>query len=77
MTLEAVLSDSPMEEQLVERLALRQALDSLPAREAKVLSLRYYHALTQDQTAKLIGVSQVQVSRIEKRALLQLRELLA
>ena len=77
LTLEAVLSDSPMEEQLVERLALRQALDSLPALEAKVLSLRYYHALTQDQTAKLIGVSQVQVSRIEKRALLQLRELLA
>ena len=77
LTLEAVLSDSPMEEQLVERLALRQALDSLPAREAKVLSLRYYHALTQDQTAKLIGVSQVQVSRIEKRAMSQLRELLA
>ena len=44
LTLEAVLSDSPMEEQLVERLALRQALDSLPAREAKVLSLRYYQA---------------------------------
>lgn len=77
LTLEAVLSDSPMEEQLVERLALRQALDSLPGRDARVLALRYFHGLTQDRTAKLIGVSQVQVSRIEKRALLQLRELLA
>ena len=77
LTLEAVLSDSPMEEQLVERLALRQALDSLPERDARVLALRYFHGLTQDRTAKLIGVSQVQVSRIEKRALSQLRELLA
>ena len=76
LTLEAVLSDSPMEEQLVERLALRQALDSLPEREARVVSLRYFHSLTQDQTARLVGVSQVQVSRIEKKALAHLRELL-
>ena len=76
LTLEAVLSDGPMEEQIVERLALRQALDRLPEREARVLALRYYHALTQDRTAKLVGVSQVQVSRIEKKALAHLRELL-
>ena len=76
LTLEAVLSDGPMEEQIVERLALRQALDRLPEREARVLALRYYHALTQDRTAKLVGVSQVQVSRIEKKALTHLRELL-
>ena len=76
LTLEAVLTDSPMEEQLVERLALRQALAQLPDREARIIDLRYYHALTQDQTAKLIGVSQVQISRIEKKALAHLRELL-
>ena len=76
LSLEAVLSDSPMEERLVERLALRQALDRLPAREARVVALRYYHGLTQDRAARLIGVSQVQVSRIEKKALLHLRELL-
>ncbi|MBO4211971.1 MAG: sigma-70 family RNA polymerase sigma factor [Oscillospiraceae bacterium] len=76
LTLEAVLTDSPMEEQLVERLALRQALERLPEREARVVTLRYFHTLTQDQTAKLVGVSQVQVSRIEKKALAHLRELL-
>lgn len=76
LTLEAVLSDGPMEEQVVERLALRQALAQLPEREARVIALRYYHALTQDRTAALIGVSQVQISRIEKKALAHLRELL-
>ncbi len=75
-TLENLLSDSPLEERVVERLALRQALARLPEREARVIALRYYHDLTQDRTAKLIGVSQVQVSRIEKKALAHLRELL-
>ncbi|MBQ1411330.1 MAG: sigma-70 family RNA polymerase sigma factor [Oscillospiraceae bacterium] len=76
MTLEAVLTDSPMEEQLVERLALRQALERLPEREARVLALRYFHAMTQDRAARIVGVSQVQISRIEKKALAHLRELL-
>ncbi len=76
LTLEAVLSDSPMEERLVERLALHQALDRLPERDAKVIALRYFHGLTQERTARIIGVSQVQVSRIEKKALAHLRELL-
>ena len=76
LTLETTLSDSPMEEQLVERLALRQALERLPEREAQVVALRYFHAMTQDRAAKIIGVSQVQVSRIEKKALAHLRELL-
>ena len=76
LTLETVLSDSAPEEALVERLALRQAVRRLPEREAKVIALRYYHDLTQDRTAAVIGVSQVQVSRIEKKALAHLRELL-
>ncbi len=76
LSLEDVLSDSPMEERIVERLALRQALDRLPEREARVIALRYYHGLTQDRAAKIIGVSQVQISRIEKKALAHLRELL-
>jgi len=76
LTLEAVLTDSPMEEQLVERLALRQALERLPKREARVLALRYFHAMTQDRAARIVGVSQVQISRIEKKALAHLRELL-
>ena len=70
-------SAHPMKQkELVERLALRQALDRLPEREARVVALRYWHGLTQDRAAKIIGVSQVQISRLEKKALAHLRELL-
>ena len=72
-TLESVLTDGSMEEQLVEHIALREAVSNLPDRERLVISLRYYRGLTQEKAAKILGVSQVQVSRIEKKALQQLR----
>lgn len=75
-TLENILSDSDSEEQLLERIALRQAIDRLNEREATVIKLRYYHGLTQDKISKILSVSQVQVSRIEKRAIERLREYL-
>ena len=73
-SLESVLSDTQTEEQLVERLSMKQAIGALPEREALVIQLRYYHGLTQDRVARVLSVSQVQVSRIEKKALSQLRE---
>ena len=76
LTLEELLSGSSMEEAVVERLDLTGALARLPERERRVICLRYYHALTQEKTAALLGVSQVQISRIEKKALARLRELL-
>lgn len=76
LTLEDVLTDSPMEETVVERLALTQALSDLPDRERRVVLLRYFHGLTQDKIAPLLGVSQVQISRIEKKALAHLRAML-
>lgn len=75
-TLENILTDTESEEIMVERISLRQAIDKLPEREAMVIRLRYYHGLTQDRVSKVLSVSQVQVSRIEKRALGHLRELL-
>ena len=75
-TLENILTDTESEETLLERLSLKQAIDQLPQREAMVIRLRYYHGLTQDRIAKVLSVSQVQVSRIEKKALVRLRELL-
>ena len=62
-----------MEEKLLEKLALREALRHLGEKERLVIQLRYYHSLTQQRVAELIGVSQVQVSRIEKKALERLR----
>ena len=76
ITLEDVLSGPDMEEGILERMALREALKNLTERERLVIELRYFHALTQQKVAGLIGVSQVQVSRIEKKALAHLRAFL-
>ena len=76
-SLEQVLTDTESEERMVERIALNQAISNLPQREATVIQLRYFHGLTQQRVAKVLDVSQVQVSRIEKKALEHLRELLA
>ena len=76
-SLENILTDTESEERMVERIALTQAISRLPEREAMVIRLRYFHALTQERVAKILEVSQVQVSRIEKKALGHLRELLS
>ena len=73
-TLESVLSDTESEDRMLERISLRQAIDELPERERMVIRLRYFHGLTQDRISKVLGVSQVQVSRIEKKAIAHLRE---
>lgn len=73
-TLENVLTDTESEERMVEKIALRQAVERLPERERMVIQLRYFHGLTQQRAAKVMGVSQVQISRIEKKALEKLRD---
>ena len=73
-TLESVLTDTESEDRLVEKIALRQAISELPERERTVIQLRYFHGLTQDRVAKVLSVSQVQISRIEKKAIQSLRE---
>lgn len=65
------------EEKLAEKLSLEQELSQLSENDRKLISLRYYKGLTQSQTAKLLGTSQVQVSRREKKILGGLREKLA
>jgi RNA polymerase sporulation-specific sigma factor len=60
----------------LEHIALRQAVDHLSPRERRILDLRYFQDFTQSEVAKELGVSQVQVSRLEKRILLTLKELL-
>lgn len=75
-SLEDILSTTDSEESLVETIALRQAVERLPERESMVIRLRYYHGLTQERVSRILLVSQVQVSRIEKKALLHLKEIL-
>ena len=76
-SLEDVLTDPDSEERMLEKIALNQAIAKLPERDALVIRLRYFHSLTQDRVAKVLQVSQVQVSRIEKKALGRLRELMS
>ena len=73
-TLEQVLGDYGQEERLVEQVSLREAIAALPERERQLILLRYFKGLTQDRTARVLGVSQVQVSRLEKKCLAFLRQ---
>ena len=72
-SLEDVLCTDGMEDRILESLSLRNALSHLTERERMVIDLRFFHGLTQQKIAGLLGVSQVQVSRIEKKALRNLR----
>ena len=73
-TLESVLGDNGQEERIVEYISLREAIRRLPEKQKKVLILRYYRAFTQNQTAEILHISQVQVSRLERKALNTLKE---
>ncbi len=68
--------DIPIDEseQLFDRISVRQALKSLSNIELLIVKYRYYEGKTQSDTAKLIGISQVQVSRKEKTLLQKLRQ---
>ena len=75
-TLELVLGDFGAEDKMVEHVALRAAIEKLPEREKQVIGLRYYHGMTQQACARVLHVSQVQVSRLERRAVDALRGLM-
>ena len=70
-------SDIPVEspeEQITERLSVCQALSALKEKDRKLIQLRYYENKTQTQTATVLGMTQVQVSRREKKILMALRQ---
>ena len=77
LTLESSIGTDAPEDALVEKIALREAIAALPEREKTVILLRFFKHLTQQQVARVLGVSQVQVSRLERRSLAALRQLLA
>lgn len=63
-------------ENIVDSIVLNQIIDNLDDREKDIIKLRYFEDKTQSQVAKIIGVSQVQVSRIEKKVLSKIRSYL-
>lgn len=72
-TLEHVLGDYGQEDRVLESVALRTAIERLPEKEQQVINLRFFHGLTQSDCARILSVSQVQVSRLERRAMDNLR----
>jgi RNA polymerase sporulation-specific sigma factor len=60
----------------LDHIALRNAVDHLSSRERRILDLRYFQDFTQSEVARELGVSQVQVSRLEKRILATMKELM-
>lgn len=75
--MDKIPSGENMEEKILESMALNQALKSLSEKEQKLIRLRYFRNKTQTEVAKEFGVSQVQISRMEKKILLKLKNGLA
>ncbi|MDR3148594.1 MAG: sigma-70 family RNA polymerase sigma factor [Oscillospiraceae bacterium] len=71
------LADFTAEDKMLEQVALRDAISKLPDKERQVIVLRYWRGLTQANAAKVMNVSQVQISRLEKRAVTILRSFLS
>ena len=60
-------------EDMIDRMVLKEAIEKLPERDKKIVVLRYFRDMTQSEVAKAIGVSQVQISRIESRIISQFK----
>lgn len=75
-SLESLLGCDGPEESLVEKVDLHHAIAMLPERERKIIFLRYYKGLTQEKIAQILGISQVQVSRLEKKSIQAMRKTL-
>jgi RNA polymerase sporulation-specific sigma factor len=74
LTIESAVGVEGHEEAVLNEIFLKDAVNRLPERERSVILMRYYRNFTQQNTARVLGVSQVQISRIERRALKMLRE---
>ena len=68
------LGGGEIEEDVINRVLVKEALSCLTEREKKVMLMRYFRGKTQSEIARSLGVSQVQISRIEKKALERIRE---
>ncbi len=71
-----VADNNDYEKALINKMTVKKILEELPAKERKIIELRYYCDMTQTQIANRLGMSQVQVSRMEKKILSKLKDML-
>ena len=74
LSLMGLLHSSDTEDEIVDRMFIARSIETLTERERDIITMRYFGGRTQAEIASVIGVSQVQISRIEKKALLKMRE---
>lgn len=74
LLIDKIHSSDNNEESILTNVALKEAIKNLPSKERQILLLRYFKEKTQSEVAKIMGVSQVQISRIEKKLLGTLRQ---
>ncbi|MFQ9212721.1 MAG: sigma-70 family RNA polymerase sigma factor [Eubacterium ventriosum] len=65
--------DTNIEETVLNKIMVQQLMDMLESKERKIINLRYFKNKTQSQVAKEMGMTQVQVSRLEKKILNSMR----
>ena len=68
------ISDEGLEEKMIDKIMLKTLIDELPTRDKKIIILRFFKDKTQSETAKALGVSQVQVSRLENKIINALKQ---
>lgn len=73
-TAHELVGGGSVEETVVSRVMLKNAMKGLKEKEKRVIICRYFKGMTQKEAAEIIGVSQVQISRIEKKAVEKIRE---
>ena len=67
------LGDDTLEEKMIDKIMLKSLIEKLPVRDRKIILLRFFRDKTQTETAKELGISQVQVSRLESKIIAQLK----
>jgi len=72
--LETITNGKNEEETITNKLTVKQLIENLQTRDKEVILLRFYKEKTQTQVAKILGITQVQVSRIERRILENMKE---
>ena len=71
--IDKIVSNRDEQGKIIDKIVLNEMVNSLKERDKKIIVLRFYKEKTQTQVAKILGISQVQVSRIEKRILKDLK----
>lgn len=74
MLIDKIEADQSNEENLLDKITLKDMISRLPARERQIVVMRYFQDKTQNEIAASLNISQVQVSRIEKKILIKLRD---